>query len=107
MAQKRFYLSQTDKKIAGVCGGLAEYFDIDPLLVRVAILILILCYGGGLFLYIVLALLAPKGPENNQSESSFGSSWANTSDKAGSSTKTDNRKPNQNQDWGGSHYDKG
>jgi len=30
MEKKRFYLSETDKKIAGVCGGIAEYFDIDP-----------------------------------------------------------------------------
>ena len=63
MAQKRFYLSQTDKKIAGVCGGLAEYFDVDPLIVRVAFLILTFCIGGGLMAYLVLWLLAPK--ENN------------------------------------------
>ena len=60
--QKRFYLSQTDKKIAGVCGGLAEYFDVDPLLVRIGMLFLTFCIGGGLLLYIVIALLAPKGP---------------------------------------------
>ena len=60
MAQKRFYLSTTDKKIGGVCGGLAEYFDIDPLLVRIAFLFLIFCVGGGLMLYLILWLLAPK-----------------------------------------------
>lgn len=60
MAQKRFYLSQTDKKIAGVCGGLAEYFDIDPLIVRVAFLIIFFCGGSGLMAYLVLWLLAPK-----------------------------------------------
>lgn len=60
MAQKRFYLSSTDKKIGGVCGGLAEYFEIDPLLVRIAFLILAFCIGGGLLFYLVLWLLAPK-----------------------------------------------
>ena len=35
--QKKFYLSQKDKKIGGVCGGLAEYFDVDPFLVRLVI----------------------------------------------------------------------
>ncbi len=60
MAQKRFYLSSTDKKIGGVCGGLAEYFEIDPLLVRIAFLILTFCIGGGLLFYLVLWLLAPK-----------------------------------------------
>ncbi|MCR4958119.1 MAG: PspC domain-containing protein, partial [Prevotella sp.] len=38
MEQKRYYLSETDKKIAGVCGGIAEYFNVDSLLVRVAFL---------------------------------------------------------------------
>ncbi len=94
---KRFYLSQTDKKIAGVCGGLAEYFDIDPLIVRVAVLFLTFCVGGGLLLYIVLALLAPKGPGgaptrmNNLNSNNY------------SSSNNDSRS-----DYGGgSHYDRG
>jgi len=60
MAQKRYYLSDTDKKIAGVCGGIADYFEIDPLLVRVAFLILTFCIGGGLMIYLILWLLAPR-----------------------------------------------
>ncbi len=36
---KRLTLSETDKKIAGVCGGLAEYFDIDPTVIRVAVVV--------------------------------------------------------------------
>ncbi len=59
MSQKKFYLSTTDKKIAGVCGGLGEYFGVDSLLVRVAFLILILGYGTGVLAYFVLWLLAP------------------------------------------------
>ena len=58
--QKRFYLSETDKKIGGVCGGLAEYFDIDSLLIRLAFVVLILGYGSGLLAYLLLWLLAPK-----------------------------------------------
>ena len=60
MAQKRFYLSSRDKKLGGVCGGLAEYFNIDPLLVRVAFLLLFFGLGTGLLAYIVLWILAPK-----------------------------------------------
>ena len=60
MEQKRFYLSETDKKIAGVCGGIAEYFNIDSLLVRVAFLLFTCSLGGGLLAYIVLWLCAPK-----------------------------------------------
>lgn len=46
-----------------MCGGLAEYFDVDPLIVRVAFLIIFFCGGSGLMAYLVLWLLAPK--ENN------------------------------------------
>lgn len=58
--QKKFYLSTTDKKIGGVCGGLAEYFDIDSLLVRIGFLILFFGFGTGFLAYILLWILAPK-----------------------------------------------
>ena len=60
MEQKRFYLSETDKKIAGVCGGLAEYLNIDSLLVRVAFILFTFSFGGGLIAYVLLWLCAPK-----------------------------------------------
>ena len=63
MPQKRFHLSSTDKKLAGVCGGLAEYFEIDSLLVRIGFLALVFGLGTGVLLYILLWLLAPK--DNN------------------------------------------
>ena len=58
--RKRFVLSQTDKKLGGVCGGLADYFGIDSLIVRLAFVALILGWGSGLLLYILLWILAPK-----------------------------------------------
>ena len=58
--EKRFYLSTTDKKIGGVCGGIAEYFNIDSLLVRILFVILIFGVGTGFLAYILLWLLAPK-----------------------------------------------
>lgn len=60
MEQKKFYLSSRDKKLGGVCGGLAEYFGIDSLLVRVAFLILFFGLGTGLIAYLVLWMLAPR-----------------------------------------------
>ncbi len=57
--QKRFYLSSSDKKIAGVCGGIGEYFDIDSLLVRVGFVLLAFGLGGGIMAYLLLWLLAP------------------------------------------------
>ena len=58
--QKRFYLSTTDKKIGGVCGGIAEYFNIDSLLVRIVFVILVFGIGTGLWAYLLLWLLASK-----------------------------------------------
>lgn len=58
--EKKFYLSQTDKKIAGVCGGLAEYFGVDSLLVRIAFFCAMWFMGIGLGFYLILWLLAPK-----------------------------------------------
>ena len=49
-----------DKKLCGVCGGIAEYFDMDPTVVRVIWLVLVLCAGTGLLAYIIAALLMPK-----------------------------------------------
>jgi len=63
---KRLYLSDTDKKIAGVCGGIAEYFDVDPLLIRLIWIILIFCIGTGLFAYLIAWLLMPKKQFINQ-----------------------------------------
>lgn len=61
--RKKLYRSTTDKKIAGVCGGLAEYFDIDVTLVRI-LFVLTLLPGGvpGLLLYLILAIVMPRRP---------------------------------------------
>ena len=58
--EKKFCLSANDKKIAGVCGGIAEYFGIDTLLVRIAFVVLALCGSVSFLIYLLLWLLAPK-----------------------------------------------
>jgi phage shock protein C len=62
MEPKRLYRSTTDKKIGGVCGGLAEYFDVDPLLIRLLFIILVIVAGGGILLYIILWIITPEKP---------------------------------------------
>lgn len=57
--QKRLYKSRKDKKLAGVCGGLGEYLDIDPSIIRLIWTFLVLFAGTGLLLYIVAALILP------------------------------------------------
>ncbi len=64
---KKLYRSQTDKKIAGVCGGIAEYFDIDPTIARVIFVVLLLPGGlPGLVPYLVLWIIVPFNTESNQ-----------------------------------------
>jgi phage shock protein PspC (stress-responsive transcriptional regulator) len=60
---KRLYRSRTDRKLAGVCGGLGEYFNLDPTLVRVLFVLATLAGGPGLILYIVLWLVMPEASD--------------------------------------------
>lgn len=63
--ERKFYLSQTDKKIGGVCGGLAEHFNVDSFLVRIVTFCAIFFGGVSLWVYILIWLLAPKGPKSD------------------------------------------
>lgn len=56
------HLSRADRKIAGVCGGLGEWLDIDPVFLRVAFILLALAGGLGIAVYIVLWLFLPRAP---------------------------------------------
>jgi phage shock protein PspC (stress-responsive transcriptional regulator) len=59
MSKARLTRSSTDKIIAGVCGGLAEYLEIDPVLVRLAFLVLFLASGIGFPIYLILWIVMP------------------------------------------------
>ena len=59
---KRLYRSRTDKKIAGVCGGLAAYFGIDPVIIRILWVALILGAGFGLLAYVIFWIVVPQEP---------------------------------------------
>ena len=60
--KKKLYKSVKDRKLTGVCGGLAEYFDIDSNIVRIMWLILVLCAGTGLLAYIICAIVLDNNP---------------------------------------------
>ena len=67
VVKKRLYRSTNDVMIFGVCGGVAEYFDVDPTIVR--LLWVFLTIGGmgiGLIMYIVMAIIVPKTPEKKK-----------------------------------------
>jgi phage shock protein C len=60
MSEKRLYRSSANYMLCGVCGGIAEYFNIDPTLVRLA-WVLLSCFGGtGIIAYIIAAIIIPK-----------------------------------------------
>jgi phage shock protein PspC (stress-responsive transcriptional regulator) len=60
--KKRLVRSSTDKKIGGVCAGLADYFDLDVTLIRIIWLLAVLCAGTGLLVYVILWMALPLGP---------------------------------------------
>lgn len=61
--ERKLYKSSLDKKICGVCGGLAEYFGIDATVIRLLIVLFTLAGGSGILFYIVAALIMPDGPD--------------------------------------------
>lgn len=63
MMKKRLYKSTSDKKLCGVCGGVAEYFEIDSTIVRLGLVIFTLLGGSGIIAYIVAALVMPAQKE--------------------------------------------
>lgn len=61
--KKRLYKIEEGKKIDGVCGGIAEYFNIDPTLVRILWAVFTCCGGSGLVAYIICAVIMPTKSE--------------------------------------------
>ncbi|MEN6570292.1 MAG: PspC domain-containing protein [Anaerolineaceae bacterium] len=59
---KRLYRSKSDRMIAGVCGGIAQYFNIDPTLVRLLAVVGLLLAGGTFWAYIIMAIVIPTEP---------------------------------------------
>lgn len=59
---KRLYKSQTDKKICGVCGGLAQYLEVDATLVRLGCVALTVFFGMSILVYIIAAIIMPQEP---------------------------------------------
>ncbi|MFC3908129.1 PspC domain-containing protein [Legionella dresdenensis] len=59
---KRLYRSRTDRMIAGVCGGLATYFEMDPSWVRILFILFLLLGGCAILVYLIMWLVVPKEP---------------------------------------------
>ena len=61
-ATRKLYRSRTDRKLAGVCGGLAKYFGADATLIRVLFVVLAVLGGSGLVIYLAMWIIVPNEP---------------------------------------------
>lgn len=61
--QKKLYRSKKDRIVFGVCGGLAEYFQVDVLIIRLIFLALVFGAGSGILIYLIFAILVPSESE--------------------------------------------
>ena len=71
--QKKLFRSKSDRKIAGVCGGFAEYLDLDPTLVRLVWLLTALFIGWGFLAYLIAWIVMPDGPAPEEAPASASS----------------------------------
>ena len=68
MKGKKLYRSRENAMLAGVCGGIGEYFDIDPTIVRLAWVVLGFCGGVGIWAYIISDVIIPQRPQYIEGE---------------------------------------
>ena len=64
-AAGRLHKSVKDKKLAGVCGGIAEYLNVDPTIIRLAFALLAVGWGSGVMAYIICAIVLPEGGDED------------------------------------------
>ena len=60
---RKLYRSRANRKLAGVCGGLADYFNLDPTLIRVLFVALAVLGGSGILIYLAMWIIVPNQPE--------------------------------------------
>jgi phage shock protein C len=60
---RRLYRSRSDRKLAGVCGGLAQFFNLDPTLIRVLFVVLAVLGGSGILIYLAMWIMVPNQPK--------------------------------------------
>jgi len=61
---KRLYRSGKDKILGGVCGGIGEYFDVDPVLIRLLWILFCFAWGAGILFYLIAWIIVPRNPKH-------------------------------------------
>lgn len=90
----KLYRSERDKKIGGVCGGLANYFDVDVVLIRVAFVLLLLFGGGGFLAYVILWIVIPTEPRDFTKAGNIQEDTSNTGETSEKGVENQNKKNN-------------
>lgn len=83
--EKKLYRSDDNKILLGICGGIGEYFNIDPVIARLILVVLIFLGFSGIFAYIVAAFIIPKRPATNYYPST---AYSRTTENSDSSPET-------------------
>jgi phage shock protein C len=86
--EKHLYRSRTDRMIGGVCGGLADYFGVDPTLVRVAAVLLGIANGVGVIAYIILLIIVPE-----EGDKPMYAAWSDSTDSPDGTAPADQAEP--------------
>ena len=63
---KRLYRSGKEKILGGVCGGIAEYFNVDPTIIRILWVLFVFGFGSGILAYIIAWIIVPKNPTHKR-----------------------------------------
>ena len=90
---KRLYKSRKNKVIDGVCGGIAEYFEVDPVLVRVIFVLFFFFGGSAIIAYIVGMIIMPRPPLETEQETEPGKAQQQPETPGKTPTKTEAEKP--------------
>ena len=94
--KKKLTKSQKNRMIAGVCGGLAEYFKIDPTIVRLVFVVFALLKGAGILLYLIAAIVIPSQDYNDEDIDNMKSANFNENDNQ-SKEFSDNKKSSESE----------
>ncbi|MCB9259247.1 MAG: PspC domain-containing protein [Ignavibacteriales bacterium] len=89
--EKKLYRSRDKKVIAGIAGGLGEYLDVDPVIIRIILVLITIFHGIGILIYIIMWIAVPEGPYKT-----YGEKTATSEEPLSEEGKSTSAPPNQN-----------
>ncbi len=104
---KRLYRSRRDRVLSGVCGGIAEYLSVDPVLVRILWIAISCAFGAGIFIYIIGAIIIPEGEEQVPNSFDAADNYSDFGNEfnSDSGSEFNNETPGQGYDFDGESFE--